>query len=73
MSNVALVRDHKGDVLIKVGEQIAFGAEFIDMGAWGDGRVRVKFAVPIEHVTFEESTNVIPFPVARANGNTRKR
>jgi len=60
MSNIRLRRDHKAAVHLEVGGQYAIGAEFNGMSMF-NGKQCAVFLVPLDHVTFAEVDNVVPF------------
>jgi hypothetical protein len=64
MSNVALIRDHKGTLHVTVSGYYAAGMVVKQVVTSEDGSMAAVVVVPLKDVTIAEQDNVVPFPTS---------
>lgn len=62
MSNIALIRDHKGTLHVTVSGHYAAGMIVKQIVGGEDGSMAAVLVVPLKDVTIAEQDNVVPFP-----------
>ena len=61
MSNIEIKRTFEGELTLFVSGNPALGSKIVDIQRADDGKLKAIVVIPLEHATFGEVNNVLPF------------